>query len=461
MLDADVAGVVKAIHATKTKTVVYTSGGAVQGLSWLLLVPGASGTILEANVPYARDAMMDALGGQEPQQYVSEATAVAMARAAYRRAAQLSPIGSHVVGLGATCSLATEPPKRGRCRAYIACHDGAKGVTQIAHLEFPSVPATANGSTGSASNHQLPYGVSRLEQDDLASRAVVKLLAEACGLHSGLIDSLQKLPAPTPPVSSPDPPAQCLLHASTLRSFSTSTQVATGAAPATEQVKNDALEALVAGQVECVEFANGEVTVGAPRKHLVLLPGSFNPLHQGHTELLAAAAASRIASGRGVAFELSVGNADKGVLPLDEVRRRVAQFTSAGAPVVVTRAPLFTHKAALFRDTLFVVGYDTAIRLVLPKYYGPPPGNPNKPSPANITAMLLEFDRLRQAGCAFLVAGRKDEASGQFLTLDDVQVPPELYDLFHPLPNFRVDLSSTQLRAQAAAAAAAASAAKA
>lgn len=83
----------------------------------------------------------------------------------------------------------------------------------------------------------------------------------------------------------------------------------------------------------------------------------------------------------------------QGVLPLDEVRRRVAQFTSAGAPVVVTRAPLFTHKAALFRDTLFVVGYDTAIRLVLPKYYGPPPGNPNKPSPANITAMLLEFDR--------------------------------------------------------------------
>lgn len=34
------------------------------------------------------------------------------------------------------------------------------------------------------------------------------------------------------------------------------------------------------------------------------------------------------------------------------------------------QAPLFTMKADLFQDSLFVVGYDTAVRLVKPEYYG-------------------------------------------------------------------------------------------
>lgn len=34
----------------------------------------------------------------------------------------------------------------------------------------------------------------------------------------------------------------------------------------------------------------------------------------------------------------------------------------------------------------FVVGYDTAIRLVMPKYYGPQPEG-------SVTAMLLDLDR--------------------------------------------------------------------
>ena len=36
-------------------------------------------------------------------------------------------------------------------------------------------------------------------------------------------------------------------------------------------------------------------------------------------------------------FELSIGNADKGLLPLEEIKRRVAQFTSLGLPLVVTQ----------------------------------------------------------------------------------------------------------------------------
>lgn len=46
-----------------------------------------------------------------------------MARAAYRRAAALAPFGAPVLGVAATCALASEPPKRGEHRAYIAAFD--------------------------------------------------------------------------------------------------------------------------------------------------------------------------------------------------------------------------------------------------------------------------------------------------------------------------------------------------
>jgi len=84
------------------------------------------------------------------------------------------------------------------------------------------------------------------------------------------------------------------------------------------------------------------------------LPGSFNPLHRGHRQLLDAAVERFGGAGADGdhmegCFELSIGNADKGLLPAEEVRRRVAQFTAEGLPLILTRAPLFTDKARLLR----------------------------------------------------------------------------------------------------------------
>jgi len=44
----------------------------------------------------------------------------------------------------------------------------------------------------------------------------------------------------------------------------------------------DPLEALLAGDADAVEFSGGRVLVDAPRGGRVYLPGSFNPLHDGH-----------------------------------------------------------------------------------------------------------------------------------------------------------------------------------
>jgi hypothetical protein len=176
---------------------------------------------------------------------------------------------------------------------------------------------------------------------------------------------------------------------------------------------------------------DGSYRVGDPRP-AVLLPGSFNPLHHGHTTL-AGIAAERM--GAPVAFELSIANVDKPDLAAEEVSRRLGQFLDQD-PVYISRAPTFRAKAALFPGCVFVVGADTAARIVHPRYYGG--------DPAEMVRALAEIAAHR---CRFFVGGRIDEA-GQFVDVGGVPIPAAYRDMFEGLDEreFRVDVSSTELR---------------
>jgi hypothetical protein len=140
-----------------------------------------------------------------------------------------------------------------------------------------------------------------------------------------------------------------------------------------------------------------------------------------------------------VAFELGAVNADKPRLSAAELRRRLRQFVWL-APVWVTRCPTFAEKAEHFPGAAFVVGADTAERIAAPRFYG---GSENR--------MHDALACVRAADCRFLVAGRVD-ATGRFISAEELSVPEPYRDLFVAIPEseFRLDLSSTELRSKAA-----------
>ncbi|MSR81821.1 MAG: hypothetical protein EXS58_02720 [Candidatus Latescibacteria bacterium] len=194
------------------------------------------------------------------------------------------------------------------------------------------------------------------------------------------------------------------------------------------------LEQLLAGEAEVIELElRGSFSLNPVRRDRLLFPGSFNPLHQGH-EGLALAAAGR--SGRAVTLELSVENVDKAPLPYEEVLRRLETLRGR-YPVVVTRAPIFAQKARLFPGCWFAVGVDTAFRLIDPNYYQ-----------GGVSEMEQGLAQMLALGCRFLVAGRLCE--GRYQTLGEVAVPACWRPLFKGVPKseFRVDISSSQLRAR-------------
>ena len=366
---------IEQIHGTPHKTVLAVSGAGTQAVAWLLGVSGASRTILEVVVPYGR-LSMQAFLGFEPEQSASADTAMAMAKQAYRRAREQREDDSPaVLGLACAAAIATDRYRRGDHRAFVAAHDA--NITAIWSLTFDKGLRDRAG------------------EEDVVSRLILRALSEFSGL---------------------EPEIELGLTASD------TLEVERTARPAP-------LEQLLAGEAAWVVCrpegmeAEGEVPP-------VLLPGSFNPLHIGHREMIAVATRSTGLSG---AFELSVTNVDKPPLETEEIERRLSQFEPSDT-VVLTRAETFQKKAKLFPQRTFLLGWDTAVRLVAPRYYG------------GDAAMMLALAEMMAGGARFLVAGRAD--GDAFRTLSDVAVPAGFALMFTGLTEdeFRRDISSTELR---------------
>ena len=374
----DTQGLIQRIHDSPQQTVLAVAGAGSQAVAWLLGVGGASRTLLEVVVPYGSQSMIE-LVGHEPAQFVSAETARDIASATYRRSLRLREGTPPVLGLGCTATIATDRTKRGEHRAHVATWD---------------------------ENHVSTYSLlldkgrrERAEEEEVVSLLVLQALAEACGIDAELELGLS------------DADDLVVVH----------------------EDHPGPLDRLLSGFAGSVTvYPDGRMAVDEPVRG-ALLPGSFRPVHQGHTQL--AGIASEML-GADVCYELSVVNVDKPALTREEVEQRLQQFAGNGT-VVLTRAETFHKKSALFPGSAFVIGWDTAVRLVAPRYYGD-----------DETAMLTALAEIWARGCRFLVAGRREGNS--FHTLADVPVPQGFAPLFQEVPEsaFRNDISSSELRAQ-------------
>ncbi len=176
------------------------------------------------------------------------------------------------------------------------------------------------------------------------------------------------------------------------------------------------------------EVVSSKNSVNKPK---AFLSGYFNPLHSGH-QILASVAEHEL--NFQVYFELAISSIGKSVLTRDELTKRIMQFNGV-APLVLTNADMFYKKAILFNGVTFVVGWDTAVRIIDPVYYS-----------GDIVEMHSKLRSIMDANCRFLVAGRLH--GDHFYTLDNMNVPKEFEDMFISVPEdkFRIDLSSTDLR---------------
>lgn len=380
-MDEALERTIAAIHRSPCQCVIAAAGTGSQALAWLIRVAGASHTLLEARLPYAKASLRDLLGHRAAH-CVSAETATAMARWSLSRALELREGDVPVLGVGCTGALSTTRPRRGMHGVELAILSPGEGPEQEHQAHY-----TLRLEKGART---------RGEEEDACSLLLIHALALACGVIPGF--TLPLLPGDE------------MHHEGDL-------------SPLTDLLQGRARHILVSQDGRAL--ADAAVTGG-------VLPGSFNPLHEGHRRL--AEVASELLQAP-VTFELSVENVDKRALTEGEALRRAQQFWG-WAPVALTRAPTFREKARLFPGCTFIVGYDTAVRIVAERYYA---------SAADMQEALRE---IRDAGCRFLVAGRAH--AGAFHTLADVPVPEEFRSLFQEVPPelFRLDISSTELRAR-------------
>jgi len=392
----------QAIHASPARLALVATGGGSLAFSSLLTTPGASRSVLETVVPYSSAALCQYLKSR-PEQFCSELTARQMAMAAYQRAlayeateatdTSAAPRTEVVVaGIGCTCSLASDRPKRGAHRVHCAAQTGE--LTATASLDLTKDAR------------------SRLEEEAIAATMILNLAALVAGVTERVPASLK-------------PGEQIEEHFVT--------------APTAWRQLFSGERKLASGVGDAEPAAVGNHSTGGPNRGRAIFPGAFHPLHAGHLEM-AAVAQRQLQTP--VEWEISIANVDKPPLDYREMELRGQQFAndrfSGKAQLWFTWAPTFAEKSEIFPHSTFLVGADTIARIAEPRYYQD-----------DAAARDAAVAKIAANGCRFLVFGRTTDSG--FRTSADLDLPPALRALCEDVPEaaFHHDISSTEIRRQA------------
>jgi hypothetical protein len=331
------------IHETATKAVLIITGGGTEVLPMLLKRGGGSATLLSALVPYEQAETAQLLGGT-PEKFVSEETTRKMAMAAYQKALALSTGNAPVIGVACSSALQKTPEERkGRIHYIYAALQTCYRTISLSVAIDPTVGFNLWNAEKI-----------RMWEETANAELVMNLIAEGCGADGRLFTGH--------------------LIGLTRRESS----IYSGYFPELLDNKVMAL-AYTPNMGIFLPFGRGDM----PR---YLLPGSFNPAHAGHEEMAAYVEQHGISA---CDYELSIRNADKPILDFISLEERLK--TVGDRRVWLTNAPTFAEKARIFPNVTFVVGYDTMIRIVNPKY-------------GNVDEVYSTF---KDCGTRFVVFGRE------------------------------------------------------
>jgi Cytidylyltransferase-like len=422
--------IVSEIHSCPWQGVIAITGCAPNLVTDLLAPGGGSATLLEAVVPYASKSLEQFIGKKPSNKgwkFCSAEVAAEMASAAFSRASELAPgpdtpeYGTPLFGLGITATLRKNGPER-------------EGRVHQVFISFQ----TCN----MAYNHHVVFDskLSRLDEERLVSQVALDVLSR----H--LLDKRHKVLLPTKTLISPvdTSPSGIYKHPETPINndgiFKPDDWWLIKESTEKQQFPEE-LQNLLDGTCYDEDIVwDPKVGLLAPslRTARVVIPGSFNPFHEGHRSMVRVAQKCIGLGNVKPILELSIANVDKGRLSGHEVLNRIQSFKNyqdsavQGDPFadfVVTDADNFVLKSSRFPGATFIIGIDTWYRLIDPKYYR--------------NVMDECHTKIKENGCSFLVLGRF--VNGSYHTLPtDKKTRGLAIGLSEE--EFRVDISSTQLR---------------
>ena len=376
--DDSIRDMVKNLYESSVDAVysLAITGGGVKSVDWLLSVPGASNRILEVVVPYSEPSLTEYLG-KSMKKSVSLETALLLAEKAYQEAIHKHSDMNNYIGIGLTASLNTNRFKRSQNKFYM--------VAKTNKMVLGYCVIFRKGLRD------------RISEDNTTSRAVVSLMYEAAGLNNDIDINLTN--------------QDKIIKYSNLESF---------------------IEKFFEGEINYVYVDPTGLASDSLDFVGGIIPGSFNPLHQGHIGMMKSGL--KVLKDTNVIFELSVSNVDKPDFDRKELLCRISQFEGLFG-IIITRSPMFIEKSRLFPGCKFIVGIDTMERILDKKYYQ---------SEKDFTDTFSEFSRL---STNFLVAGRTG-SDGIFKSLNDIKIDKNFESLISEIPesDFRIDISSKDLR---------------
>lgn len=375
-MDKEIASI---INAGRHKFFLAITGGGTSFIGDYISHGGASKVLIGAYIPYAQSTFDDFIRGKV-ERYASEEGARRLALASHREVLKAGVAVKDALGVGASCSIAsTSPEREGRKhRFYVATHkyDG----THVAELI-------------------LNQGRSRAEEEQivkhLISNMMLSVITEEIPPYGMRVDQL-----------------------------------------AGEVFRMRGYNALP----DLADFYNGAGWIDAmpnfdskQSETLVIYPGSWNPIHDGH---LAIKNLAQEILGAPVILEFTINNTDKARIDYLDLKYRLEQLNPHN--YILTRASFFRSKVALLKELyprkklIFVVGEDTWSRIWNKEY-------------CESNSISREADFFVRNQVQFLVfarGGKPFQALGDMVWGEPFRVKDSRAE------NFSIDISSSTIRKQ-------------